>query len=176
VGRLLPFKGVNLLLLAMASLAGRVAIEARIVGEGPMAEAWQQLAASLGLGQSVVFAGPRSLAEIAAEMRLAHVLCLPSVRESGGAVLLEAMASARPVVAVAYGGPAETVDDEVGMAVPADGAAAVVSGIASALEDAIRHPDLWRRRGEAGRRRAEHHYAWDAKIERALEIYDEVAA
>jgi len=50
----------------------------------------------------------------AAEMARCHVFCLPSVRESGGAVLLEAMACARPVIAVGFGGPAEIVDDAVG--------------------------------------------------------------
>ena len=45
----------------------------------------------------VTFAGVRSLDEVAEEMRRAHLFCLPSVRESGGSVLLEAMASSRPV-------------------------------------------------------------------------------
>lgn len=175
-GRLLPFKGVNLLLQAIRLLKGRVPIAARIVGDGPMADSWKALATDLGVDDAVVFVGAATLNQIAAEMRRAHVFCLPSVRESGGAVLLEAMASARPVVAVAYGGPAETVDAEVGVTVPADGPDAVTRGVANALEDAFRRPDVWRARGEAGRRRAQQAFTWDSKIDRALALYRQVTA
>ena len=176
VGRLLPFKGVNLMLRAVAALHPHVPLEVRIVGDGPMLDDWKALAGELGLAEVVSFPGGESLDRIAAEMRWAHVFCLPSVRESGGAVLLEAMASARPVIAVAYGGPAETVDEEVGTAVQPVGPQSVIDDIAAALRDVVRRPDVWRGRGEAGRRRAERAFAWDAKIEQALSIYNEVAA
>ena len=83
-----------------------------IVGEGPSEAAWRQEVNALGLQDRVTFCGPLSATEVAAQMRAAHIFCLPSVRESGGAVLLEAMAAARPVIAIAYGGPAEVVDDQ----------------------------------------------------------------
>ena len=47
----------------------------------------------------------------------------------GGAVLLEAMAAARPVIAIAYGGPAEVVDDHVGRAILPDGSEAVIEAL-----------------------------------------------
>jgi glycosyltransferase involved in cell wall biosynthesis len=174
-GRLLPFKGVNLLLQAMALMKGQVPIEARIVGSGPMAGPWRALASKLGLENEVSFLGELPLAGIAAEMRRAHVFCLPSIRESGGAVLLEAMASSRPVIAVGYGGPAETVDDQVGVLVPPDGADAVIRGFAAALADVVARPRAWQQLGEAGRRRAESEFSWDAKIERALTLYQQLA-
>lgn len=172
VGRLLPFKGVGLLLQAVARLRTRVPLRIRIVGDGPMAAPWRALASTLGIDDIVSFTGASSLDEVAAHLQWAHVFCLPSVRESGGAVLLEAMAAARPVIAVAYGGPAETVDTEVGVAVHADDAATVTREIAEALETVATAPALWRARGEAGRRRAESRFSWDAKIAQALSLYD----
>jgi glycosyltransferase involved in cell wall biosynthesis len=86
-------------------------------------------------------------------------------------VILEALASARPAIVVAHGGPAEIVDDEIGRALPAEGAAAVVDGLAEALVDVRRDPERWQRRGEAGRRRAIERYSWDAKVAEVLDLY-----
>lgn len=170
-GRLIPVKAVHLLLRAVAQVKDEMKVQLRIAGSGPMDEPWREEARALGLGADAVFLGPLSLDAIAGEMRAAHLFCLPSVRESGGAVLLEAMASARPVGAVAFGGPAEIVDEEVGRLIPADGAAAVVAGFAQLFRDLWRDPETWRQKGLAGRRRAEARYSWDAKVSGALELY-----
>jgi glycosyltransferase involved in cell wall biosynthesis len=173
VGRLVPFKGVPLLLRAVARISGEFPVEVTIVGEGPMERDWKDVAQAEGIGPNVVFSGHRTLEEVAGFMRRAHVFCLPSVRESGGAVVLEALASARPVIAVAHGGPAELVDDGVGKAIPPNGPEAVVKDFAEALRDVANRPDEWRLKGEEGRRRAERDYSWDAKTEQALELYSD---
>lgn len=171
VGRLVPFKGVPLLLKALALVRREFPVQLDIVGDGPLAEEWRQEAVDAGVAPLVTFHGAESAAEVAKRLRAAHVLCLPSVRESGGAVLLEAMACARPVIAVAFGGPAEIVDDAVGRAVSPTGPEAVATSIANALRDLVAHPDAWRRRGKEGRRRAEQRYSWPMKIEQALTWY-----
>jgi glycosyltransferase involved in cell wall biosynthesis len=171
VGRLVPFKAIPLLLRAMQQLQDRFAIQLTIIGDGPMRGPWTQEARELGLADTVTFAGPKPLAVVHRFMADAHVFCLPSVRESGGAVLLEAMASARPVIAVDYGGPAEIVDDAVGRKVPATGNAAAIAGIRDALIDVVEHPHAWRQRGETGRQRVETRYSWPAKIDAAVALY-----
>jgi glycosyltransferase involved in cell wall biosynthesis len=147
-----------------------------IVGSGPMEEAWRAQAAALGVDRVVRFAGALPADEVAAEMERCHVFCLPSVRESGGAVLLEAMACARPVIAVGFGGPAETVDDEVGRLLAPVSAEQVTADLAVALADVCADPETWRRRGIAGRRRAESRFSWPAKVAGAAAVYDELAA
>ena len=97
VGRLVPFKGLAMLLEAIARVRVEFAVRLEVIGDGPMGTVWRADAARLGLAGLVNFRGVQTLDEIAAAMRSAHVLCLPSIRESGGAVVLEAMASARPV-------------------------------------------------------------------------------
>ncbi len=177
VGRLVPFKGVGLLLEALARFKARspVPLQLTIVGDGPMRGEWGTEVTRLGLQAEVDFAGNLPLPAVATTIAAAHCFCLPSVRESGGAVLLEAMACARPVIAVGFGGPAEIVDDEVGRLLPATGPEAVIAGLVSALEDLVSHPDAWCRRGEAGRARVEARYSWDAKIDRAVALYRQVA-
>jgi glycosyltransferase involved in cell wall biosynthesis len=174
VGRLVPFKALGLLLEAIARVRDQILVQLEVIGDGPMASDWRNRAKQLGITGLVNFQGSRGLAEVAAAMRSAHVLCLPSVRESGGAVLLEAMASARPVIAVAFGGPAEIVDASVGHAIPPSGVEGVITGLMRALRDIVDNPDAWRRRGEEGRRRAEARFSWDANVGRAMDIYRSV--
>jgi glycosyltransferase involved in cell wall biosynthesis len=174
IGRLAPFKGVSLLLRAVAQVRGDFPVQLTVLGDGPMAQAWRREARDLGIAEMVDFYGAGNVAEVAEQLRQSHVMCLPSVRESGGAVLLEAMACARPVLAVAFGGPAEIVDETVGRVVPPTSPEDVVEGFARAFHDIVRHPDAWRQRGEEGRRRAEQRYDWELKIDQALGWYQRI--
>ena len=169
VGRLLPFKGVPMLLEATARL--QLPFRLTIVGTGSEEGPLRSLAESLALKEKVVFMGALPLVEVAKQMALAHVFCLPSVRESGGGVLLEAMATARPVIALAYGGPAEIIDDEVGRLIPSTGREPVIGEIAKTLADVFDNPEQWRQRGLAGRKRVEQRYAWPVKIDAAITLY-----
>lgn len=169
VGRLLPMKGVGMLLEAVKALA--FPVQLTLVGEGSERANLEGLAADLGLSAQVRFTGNLPLAEIADIVRQGHVFCLPSVRESGGAVLLEAMAVARPVIAVDFGGPGEIVDDAVGVKLPATGKADLVQGLVAALTDVRERPEHWQALGAEGRRRVENHYSWAAKIAAAIDLY-----
>lgn len=171
VGRLVPFKGLTMLLEAIAAVRETIETRLTVLGDGPMREVWMADARRLGVADLVNFRGAVSLDEVAAQMNAAHVFCLPSIRESGGSVLLEAMACARPVIAVDFGGPAEIVDEKVGRLAPADGPQTVVRAFADALREIVANPDRWRRKGEEGRRRVEKFFSWDEKIERAFRLY-----
>jgi len=172
VGRLLPFKGVAMLLEALKALD--FPVQLTIVGEGSERHNLEALTGTLGLNAQVRFTGNLPLGEVSHIVRQGHVFCLPSIRESGGAVLLEAMAVGRPVIAVDFGGPAEIVDDGVGVKLPATGKADVVHGLIDALTSVREQPELWRDRGQEGRRRVEAHYSWDAKIATAIRFYREL--
>jgi len=169
VGRLVPFKALPLLFRAAQRAQTSGAIEITVVGDGPMREDWTQAAASLGV--SARFLGAQPAEVVSNEMSCCHVLCLHSIRESGGAVLLEAMSAARPVLAVNYGGPKELVNDDVGRLVPSEGPSAIIDGLASALQNIMREPGEWRRRGVNGRIHASRHHAWDKRIQDGLRIY-----
>lgn len=169
VGRLLPFKGVGMLLEAIKAL--NFPVQLKIVGEGSERIYLEKLTLDLGLGEKVRFIGNLPLNSVAQMMQQAHVFCLPSVRESGGAVLLEAMAVARPVIAVDFGGPAEIVDAGVGVKLPATGKADVIQGLINALTDVRKNPKRWQAFGEEGRRRVENQYSWAAKINTAVGFY-----
>ncbi len=174
VGRLVPFKGVSMLLDAVARIHNQFPVEVVIVGEGPLRGELEEHARSLGIAGFVQFKGALPLNSVAAEMQRAHVFCLPSVRESGGAVVLEAMAASLPVIAANYGGPAEIMDDEIGCALSCNGRNELIEGLTRALVDIVRNPESWRNKGLAGRRRAEQLYGWDAKVNAAVELYGRI--
>lgn len=175
VGRLVPFKGVSMLLEAAERFSVSHPIAVTIVGDGPLDADLRAEVAARGLASSVTFRGAMTQREVAEEVGRAHLFCLPSVRESGGAVVLEAMACARPVAAVAYGGPAELVDETVGRALPPDGREAVVQGLQAAFQDLVNSPDDWKARGLRGHQRVLERYTWSAKINEALHIYGELS-
>ncbi len=95
-----------------------------------------RLVASLGLEDRVEFAGLVSPREVAAEMRRACVLAVPSRRESFSAVTIEALASGTPVVATRCGGPEELLDDTAGRLIPVEDPPAM----AAALREVLRSP------------------------------------
>jgi glycosyltransferase involved in cell wall biosynthesis len=158
---------------AISQMGSSQPVHLDIIGSGSEEEPLHEQISRLGIGDRVTFHGALPHAAIAERMREAHVFCLPSVRESGGAVLLEAMAAGRPVIAVAYGGPAEIVDETVGALLPAAGWATVVTDLTATLGDIFAHPAAWRERGLAGRRRVETQFSWPAKIESALALYQD---
>lgn len=174
VGRLIPAKGVSMLLDAVVRVRDEFPIRVTIVGDGPIRADLEREAAEKQLNGIVEFTGGRALSEIAKYMLASHVFCLPSVRESGGAVLLEAEAAALPIVAVNYGGPAELVDDEVGRPLSAEGREQLIGDLVDTFRDILRNPEQWRQRGQKGRSRAEQNYGWDARINNALGIYYQV--
>jgi len=177
VGRLIPLKGLDMLLRAIARLRqAHCSVMLDIVGDGPMQDEWRQLSRSLQLDACVRFHGNLSLDAVAVCMQHCHVFCLPSVRESGGAVLLEAMASARPVIALAYGGPAEIVTDKVGALLPMSSPAQVIDDLTVTLLDIPQAPQIWQQRGLAGRRLIEKQYCWPAKIAATRHLYLELLA
>jgi glycosyltransferase involved in cell wall biosynthesis len=171
VGRLIPAKGVPMLIEAVQELSRYFPLQLTVIGDGPEAENLTRYASYCGLSGCVDFLGAQPLEKVSAAMQEAHVFCLPSVRESGGSVLLEAMAAARPVIAVAYGGPREIVDEEVGLAIEPVDRNYVVRHLVLALDDVVSRPEVWKQKGERGRQRAEQNFAWDAKIRQALRHY-----
>ena len=173
VGRLIPAKALPLLFEGARRALGHVPIEVTVIGDGPMRPTWET--ESKALPYPVHFLGSRNAREVSAAFAASHVFCLPSIRESGGAVLLEAMSAARPAIAVNYGGPAELVDETTGRLVPADSAESVAAGIAAALREVIDQPNEWRLRGVAGRHRVVRNHTWDHRVQRGLALYRRLA-
>lgn len=175
LGRLLPYKGVDSVLRALARVADP-AVVLDVVGEGPDRARLEALAAELGLLQRVVFHGAVPVDEVPVRMAACDVYAFPSVRESGGATVLEAMASGKPVLVADHGGPSETVVDGVGWRLPVESREGLVDGLAHHLERLRDDEELRQRTGRAAREHVERNYSWSAKAARMAALYQECLA
>ncbi len=176
VGRISAWKGQAFFLKAFArALRSQPTLKAVIVGDVAPGETWRKeelrsLAAELGVAQRIVWAGYHDNAP--AVMAALDILALPSIRpEPFGMVVIEAMASGKPVIATAHGGPLESVvDGETGLLVsPAD-----PEEMAAAL---VRLSDDRRLRAEMGangRRRAVDVFGFRQHVQAFQDLYHDL--
>lgn len=118
VGALLPRKGVDDLLSALALLPPDLAWHLDILGGGRLDATLREQAAALGMS-NVTFHGPQPSDAVRAAMQAAHLVLVPSREGAGGrsegipVVLMEALSHARPVIASNLSGIPELVEDGV---------------------------------------------------------------
>jgi glycosyltransferase involved in cell wall biosynthesis len=130
VGLLVPVKNIDVLLRAYAAKRVEIGLPLTIAGDGPLRSELEQLAAELGVSDSVRFLGQQSRSQVAELMASAKALLLPSASEGWGLVAAESLACGTPVVASRVGGVPEIVgSDDAGILVP--------PGDAKALTDAL---------------------------------------
>lgn len=175
-GRLVRWKGIDLLLEAWARANGSMRATLDVLGDGHERAALEALAERLGLLEdgSVRFHGWLPQVACAARLAIADALVLPSLLECGGAVVLEGMASGLPVIATAWGGPCDYIDESCGILVEPTSREGLVSGLAAAMHRLHDDPALRQRLGAAGRERARAGYDWERKVDRLLEVYRDV--
>lgn len=132
VGALIPRKGHDLTIRAVASLPG---VGLRIAGEGPERARLERLIAELGVGYRVELLGSIPHADLPPLLAAADVLALPSSSEGLANAWVEALASGTPVVTCDIGGARDMIDrPEAGRIVPRE-AAAIAAAIADLLAD-----------------------------------------
>jgi glycosyltransferase involved in cell wall biosynthesis len=135
VGRLDMAKGLGELVAAVASLrAGRTRLRCYIVGDGPAQQQLTEIIASHGAGEQIMLVPPCATEGVATWMAAADLITLPSYREGCPNVVIEALASGRPVVATDVGGIPELMDDSSGRLVPARNSGALASALADVLD------------------------------------------
>jgi glycosyltransferase involved in cell wall biosynthesis len=177
VGRLIEFKGFHHLIAACGDLRRRgVAFECDIVGEGPWRSRLEAAIAEAGVGDRVRLLGSRPQEEVFARLRASDIFVLPCIVDGNGAsdvfptVILEAMASARPVVSTRLAGvPEQVLDGETGLLTePGDEHA-----LADALARLLTAPELRRKYGQAGRRRLETEYLIEHTVQPLHALFEQ---
>ena len=170
-GRLEQQKGVIYLLRAFARVhAALPAARLVIFGDGPLYSALRAETDRLGLDCVVVFAGWRTDLDVL--LPGCDVFCLPSLWETFGYVLLEAMAARLPIVATRVDGiPEVTGDGQCALLVPPANAGALAAALIALLKDGAQRAML----AELGRQRVERGYTLARMIGRFEDLYGELA-
>jgi glycosyltransferase involved in cell wall biosynthesis len=171
VGRLIDWKALEIVLEAIARVSKHQAVSCEVIGDGPMRQIWQDMAKQLGLETTVKFSGFLSQPECARRLQAADVFVLPSLFECGGAVVLEAMAVGLPVIATAWGGPLDYLDDNCGILVEPSSREDLIEGFANAMIRLGGSSSLRKQMGQAGYDRARQYFDWERKVDRILELY-----
>jgi len=178
-GRLIPFKGFDILIDACAQLQNRALnFACEIIGDGPLRAELEARVAQHNLQERIHFAGEQSQIYVLRALRNSDIFVLASAPDERGAsdifptVIAEAMASERPVVSTTVAGIPELVaNSKTGVLVPPDDA----SALADAMDKLAREENLRDDFGRAGRRRIEQEFTIEKTIEPLLERFAALA-
>lgn len=168
IGRLVPYKGFDVLIRAMKHVDGRLLL----IGAGPQEAALRTLAQAEGVESKITMLGP--VEDLQPYFDIASMFVLPSVTraEAFGLVQLEAMAAGLPVINTDIDSavPEVSIDGETGFTVPPGDVAALEQAIQLLLD----RKDLRDRFGEAARARVNAEFTADLMAERTMSLYREI--
>jgi glycosyltransferase involved in cell wall biosynthesis len=101
-------------------------------------------------------------------------MAFPSIREIGGAVVMEAMALGLAPIVADYAGPAEIVDENTGIRVPFSDESSLMEGMKRVIKEIILCPEIVERIGKAARKKVFANLTWEAKAKQILSLYETV--
>ena len=172
VGRLVPLKGVDMLIESAAPMAKAGRLRLDIIGDGPEMPKLKQLAAELGIAHAVDFPGWVKHGELAERLMRSQAFGFPSVREFGGGVVLEAMALGLVPIVLDYGGPTELVPPGAGWSLPMGPRGSIIQGLSHRWAELLAQPAILRETALRAQRHVFEYFTWDAKARQMLPIYD----
>jgi glycosyltransferase involved in cell wall biosynthesis len=172
VGRLVPVKGFEYLIRAIAELGPRGHdVSLTIVGDGPERSQLEALALDLGVADRIQFAGWQS--DVRSFLDSADVFVLPTLGEGFGLSILEAMGRGLPVISTdTMAIPEIVIDGQTGRLVSTKDPVALAGAIRELLERPAWRVEL----GRAGHARATAMFSVDRMVERFEALYDGLMA
>jgi glycosyltransferase involved in cell wall biosynthesis len=171
VGRILYWKGLELIIKVVKRLPGHVTLT--VIGDGPDYAALERLIDREGLNERVELLGSLMRSEVLALYKEYDVFIFPSLHDTGGFVVLEAMAAGLPVICLDRGGPALSVSENCGTVVSAGNKEETVSGLAHAVERYMADQCLRETHGKNATSRIAAEYSWSTQAQRMCEIYSD---
>ncbi len=170
VGRLIYYKGVDVLVRAMAEVDADLVI----VGTGPLEGHLREIATARGVSERITFLPPVDDIDLRAWYRAADIFCLPSVArsEAFGLVQLEAHASGVPVVStrLTTGVPFVNQDGVTGLTVPVGDEDALAEALRKLAED----EGLRKRLGAQAFERAHREFTIERMVDETIALYEEL--
>jgi glycosyltransferase involved in cell wall biosynthesis len=171
-GRLLGWKGAHLAIRAVAdAIAYGASIHLTIVGTGPLLVWEKAIASELGISHAITWVGQipqKSLFELYERM---HCFLFPSLHDSSGNVVLEAMSFGLPIVCLDVGGPATLVDESCATIVSTKGAseAMVVKDLSAAIAR-LQQDEVFRSRQAASAMLQANAMSWSSRVNGAVKL------
>lgn len=172
-GRLVPYKGTDLVLRAAAKT--RLPVEIDVIGRGPQRAALEQLTQNLGLAGRVRFRDWIAHDTLPEVMRQYRAFVFPSLAEANGIVVQEAMMMGLPTICVNWGGPGLLITPETGVLIEPTSEEHVVNELAAAMDRLAEDGDLADRMSQRGREAAmQQGFLWRDLIRQWIAVYEKV--
>lgn len=172
VGRLVPLKGVDMLIEAAAPLAREGRVQVDIIGDGPERAKLADMIKAESLENHVKLEGWVPHAELAKRLQQSDVFAFPSVREFGGGAVLEAMALGLVPVVLDHGGPVELVPKECGYSLAMEDRSLIVAKMRDLLASLIEDRSPLADKSRNSQAHVRQHFTWEAKARQLLEVYE----
>lgn len=175
VGRLVPYKGANVVINAFVkSKLLRDKHRLIIVGDGPEKAFLQKLINDNDLQDCVELLGWKTQTEVAKIMQASDVFVFPTIREVGGNVIIEALSAGLPCVVPDYGGPSELVNPNIGIKIPLSDKAEFENQYVAAMESLAQNTELREELSKAARLEAVNNHDWSIRGKKTIQIYNDV--
>ncbi len=168
VGHFLYWKGMGLGIRAFAKLVKQVpGTRLTMVGKGPDEKRWRNLAEQLNIADKIDWIPWVNRKELAQIYQSHDVFLFPSLHDSGGMVVLEAMSYGLPVVCLDLGGPGVMVDDSCGIKIAAGDRTdkEVIEDLGAGLINLTGDSDLMQELGRGAVNTA-NRYIWQGKVDK----------
>jgi glycosyltransferase involved in cell wall biosynthesis len=176
-GKLIKLKSIDLAIEAFSIARKKIpAATFWIVGDGPEKSRLQELAARLHLRDSIIFKPWMERKELLQTIARSNLFMFPSLRDGGGAVVVEAMAQGVPVICFDLSGPGFHIKKEWGMPIVPVSRQKAIADMAAAIENLYYNEPLRQSIGSKARARAQEYYLWDTLGARLEKIYKKVTS
>lgn len=173
-GRMIYRKGLDFLFDALMRIPIETRYQVRVIGDGPeLKHLRRRCKENLNLSKHVYCAGSIPYMEMKKEYASANIFIMPSIRETTGTVLLEAMSKGIPVITINKFGGATIIDENIGWLYDGNSREEYIENLKNAILECIINPDEVVRRGMNARKKAEN-YTWQEKNKLYQKIYEDL--
>ena len=172
VGRLVPLKGVDMIIEAAAPLVrdGRLLLD--IIGDGPERTRLQDIIDREGISLQVCLNGWVQHSELGERLSQSDVFAFPSVREFGGGAVLEAMALGLVPIVLDHGGPVELVPVQTGFVLPMTERSKIIENMRALFVRFAADPTSLEEMSCNAQRHIRQFFTWNAKAKQMLQVYE----
>ena len=177
VGRLVPYKCADILIDAIAQLEDSIKnkIHLTIVGDGSERLTLEASIQQLNLQEFVTLTGWVKQEQTLEFYQKSDVFCFPSIREFGGAVVLEAMACGLPCIVVNNGGIGEYVTEVTGFKIEPISRDYIRDELTQKIQTLVENESLWQSMSAQSIERAKD-FTWPRKAQKIVNIYEQLMA
>lgn len=173
VGRLVELKALDILIESLVLLNDQN-ISLTIVGDGDQRSRLEQQVLDSPFKLNVDITGWKSRDEVEEYYANADIFILPSLRECGGAVILEAMAKGVPSISLDWGGPQDYITPETGVLIQPSSKQDLIKQLAEKIRYLVDNKEITKKMGKNALIHVKEYFTWEKKAGDIMNIYSDV--